>query len=67
MSKPRTALIRRGQLIEWLGEFGVPPAEVDGIIRDGVVTKRYTRPNGRAFYLVAEVEEKILAPMLAHN
>lgn len=67
MLKPDTMLARRGQLVSWLGSYGIPKAEVDALIREGVLERKQLRANGRGFYLVSEVEEKILAPLLARN
>ena len=67
MAKPDTVFVRRGPLIAWLGEYAITKAEVDALIREKVIAKKNLRENGRGFYLVAEVEEKILAPLLARN
>jgi len=67
MAKPTTALVRRGELIQWLGDHGIPASEVAAIIRNELIATRHIRKGGRGFYLVREVEEKILAPVLAHN
>ncbi|XHR29892.1 MAG: hypothetical protein ACFUZC_04925 [Chthoniobacteraceae bacterium] len=67
MPKPTTVVIRRSEMVEWLAEYGIPAREVDAIIRDKVIEKRRTRPNGRGFYNVEEIEEKVLAPMLARK
>jgi len=67
MPKPDTKLARRAQLISWLGEYGIPAAEVDKCIRCGAISRRKTRENARGFYEVAEVEQKILAPLVGLN
>lgn len=67
MNKPDTALVRRGQLVEWLGGYGIPKGEVAGLIRENVIETKRLRENGRGLYLVAEVEEKILTPLMARK
>lgn len=67
MNKPETVFVRRGQLVEWLGSYGIPAGEVAGLIRDKVIETKRLRENARGLYLVAEVEEKILAPLLARK
>ncbi len=56
--EPKKALLRRGEVKEWLG---LDDNEITKWIIDGVLKPRYFRKGARAFFVRREIEE-ILKP-----
>lgn len=55
--EPKKALLRRGELSDWLG---LAEHEITKLIEEGVLTPRHFRPNSRAFFVRKEVEDALL-------
>jgi len=64
MSRPTTTLVRRGELVAWLAGHGISERQVRNIVAANRITKCRIRDGGHAYFLVAEVEEKVLGPLL---
>ena len=62
--RPAAALVRLGVLKEWLGGYGIAGREVMRMIEAGMISTRRTREGARGLYLVSEVEERVLGPLL---
>jgi len=60
--EPKTALLRRGQVINWLG---LTEQELTKLIREKVVQPRYFREGSRAFFVKDEVEKAVLLKLEA--
>lgn len=55
---PKKALLRRGEVMEWLG---LADHEMTKLVRDKVIVPRYFRVGARAFFVRKEVEELLEA------
>lgn len=51
---PKKALLRRGQVKDWLG---LDDNEITQWIQSGALRPKYFRPNSRAFFVRAEIEK----------
>lgn len=51
---PKVALLRRGQVKDWLG---LDDNEITHWIQSGALKPKYFRPKSRAFFVRAEIEK----------
>lgn len=59
--KPKGIWCRRGDALRWLQ---IAEDEWDDLVTSRVVTPRYLKKGGKAYFLVSEIDEKIYQPML---
>lgn len=59
---PTTALLRRGQVKDWLG---LDDNEITKWIIDGIIKPRYFRKGARAYFVRKEIEEIIKPEVMA--
>lgn len=60
-------LLRRGQVVEWLAEFGIAAWQVRLLLESGQIRAVRTRPNARAYYLREQIEKDVLRNMQVEN
>tara|TARA_A200000159_G_scaffold162672_1_gene187054 strand:+ start:3237 stop:3434 length:198 start_codon:yes stop_codon:yes gene_type:complete len=56
--EPRKALLRRGEVMEWLG---LADHEMTQWVKEGILIPRYLRKGARAFFVKKDIE-KVLEP-----
>lgn len=61
MDEPRGALLRRGEVMDWLG---ISDQEMTELCRNGVIQPRHFREGARAYYVKSEIK-KLLEPVAA--
>lgn len=73
LGKPKKELIRWGDLVEWLGNWGFTEDEVRKYLRSGIIRAYYIehtdsksgrRVKGKAYYHVRQIEGKLLSQFI---
>jgi|14_taG_2_1085336.scaffolds.fasta_scaffold00057_10 hypothetical protein len=57
--EPKTALLRRREVMDWLG---LADHEMTNLIKNGVIKPKYFREGARAFFVKREIEKTMLEP-----
>ena len=64
ITEPRP-FMRYGTMRNWLGEYGIAECEVRALINGGVIhCNKAFRPDGRAYYMTAQIQRDVLDPLL---
>ena len=64
MTRPETVFIRRGELVRWLEGYGISLWKIRRLISDGKIESRKIQQQGRAYFVVEQVEERVLRPLM---
>lgn len=61
--EPTTAYIRRGPALEWIERLGLKESDFDALVEAQQIRRHKFTPNGRYYYVTADIREHIVAPL----